>query len=370
MKNAKTPILSNYPLDTKIKCLVVSLLLFASVLLPRLSSAQGVTAGTEISNMAVVRYQVDNIDQDPIESSPTGNSSPNSGNGTATTFKVDRRIDLIVTGNNDASVAPGDLQAEVTFTLLNEGNDIQTFQLIADGALTADNFDTSNCSVTVTAVSGSPLAGVILPTLGDIKLSPDQQAIISVKCDIPFTDNSSSIMTNDISLVSLTAITVKNGDGSTTEESNTADNQDIIETVYADNAGTDDSTNDAHHSARRTYTATTGSVPPTLSINKGIVEVIDLNGGNSAISGSEVIYKITVATQGMGSLDNVVITDITPADMSYKTSSIILDGTVLTDSVDADEADYGVTAAQTITVNLGNINAGDHHEIKITYIIN
>ena len=370
MKCREISVLGNYLIVIKNNFLVAGLILAVILLSPTISVAQGVIAGTEISNIAVVNYQVDNIDQDPIESSPTGNSNPKFGNGLATTFKVDRRIDLVVTGNNNTNVSPGDLQSEVTFTLLNEGNDIQTFQLIPDGSITADNFDTSNCNVTITSVSGSPLPGVILPTTGDIKLSPDQKASISVKCDIPLVDNGSSLSTNDISLISLTAKAIKNGDDSTTEETKTADNEALVETVYADNAGTDDITKDARHSARRTFTATTSSIPPSLSINKSIVEVIDPNGGNSAITGSEVIYKITISTQGTGALNDVVITDITPAEMSYKAASIKLDGTSLTDNADADNADFDITTADTITVNLGNLNAGDHHEIQLTYTIN
>lgn len=332
--------------------------------------AQGVTAGTEVSNIAVVNYMIGNVIQEPIESSPTGNSSPSVGQGTTTKFIVDRNIDLVLTGNNNASVTPGDFQSEVTYTLLNEGNDIQTYQLIPNGSIISDIFDTSSCSTSVTAVSGTPLAGVTLPTSGNIKLSPDQQASISVKCDIPLTNGAFPISTGDTSFVSLAAITLINGDGSPTIESNVPDNAALIETVFSDDTGTDDSLRDAKHSARRTYTATTSSIPPTLSINKSILGVSDPNGGNNAITGSEVSYKIKITTQGTGVLDGVVITDITPVEMSYKPSSIKLDGAILTDNFDTDEGDFGITSSNTVTVDLGNINAGTQHEIQLTYIIN
>ena len=82
-------------------------------------------------------------------------------------------------------MSPGDAQAEVTFTLQNEGNSTQEFNLIPDYTLTGDDFDSSNCIVEVTGVTGTPLSGVTLPTMGNIKLKADQQASISVKCDIP-----------------------------------------------------------------------------------------------------------------------------------------------------------------------------------------
>lgn len=332
--------------------------------------AQGVIAGTEISNIAIVNYSVEGESQVPIESSPSGNSTPSLGNGVATIFKVDRKIDLLVTGNNNANVTPGDFQSEVTFSLLNEGNDTQNFQLTPNGTLTADIFDTSSCTTTITAVSGTPLAGVILPSTGSIKLSPDQQASISVKCDIPLNNGGSPISTGDTSFVSLLVVT-QNIDTSAITESNTADAEELVETVFVDSMGTDDADKDAKHSARRTYTATTSSIPPTLSINKTILEVKDPSGGNTAITGSEVSYKITVSSQGVGVIDNVVISDTSPAEMTYKPESIVLDGTSLTDdNVDSDEANFGFSAVNTATINLGSITAGSQYEILLTYVIN
>lgn len=358
--------------NTKIKTKILSFitLFVLCFIITNSASAQGVIAGTNISNIAVVNYTIDNVIQSPIESSPNGNSSPNNGNGTATTFVVDRKIDLLLTGNNNTNVTLGDIQSEVTFTLSNEGNDNQTFGLTPNSTLLSDNFDTSNCTTTVTAVSGTPLSGVVLPTTGNIKLAPDQQASISVKCDIPLNNGGAPINSGDISLVSLTAITLKNGDESVTTQTNSQDNSQQIDTVFADNAGTDDAVSDASHSARRTYTALTGTVPPTLSINKSIIEVKDPNGGSTAITGSEVKYKIQITTQGIGNIENVVVTDITPAEMTYKPASLVLDGSSLTDTTDSDSGDFGISASNTATVNLGTIIAGSQYEIQLTYIIN
>ncbi len=40
------------------------------------------------------------------------------------------------------------------------------------------------------------------------------------------------------------------------------------------------------------------------------------------------------------------------------------------DSDDSDKADFGLTTANTATINLGSIAAGSQHEIQLTYIIN
>jgi len=333
--------------------------------------AKGVAAGTDIANTVIVNYKINNIIQEPVESSPLGNSLAGMGNGQATLFKVDRKIDLVLTGNNNASVNLGDSQAEVTFTLQNEGNATQEFNLIPDYTLTTDDFDTNNCNVEVTGVTGAPLAGVTLPTSGNIKLKADQQASISVKCDIPLDNNNVPIVTGQSSLLSLIATVEKNEDGSLTEETTTAEIPMEVETVFADSAGSDDSNRDAMHSARRTYTASSSTVVPSLTMEKTIVSVLDSSGGNSAIAGSEVTYNIQIDTIGTGVINNLVISDPTPAEMSYKTSSIKLNNTNQTDASDvADYTDFGITTANTATINLGDITAGSQYDIQLTYIIN
>jgi len=351
--------------------LLMSAFCLSNVLFSSSSFAQGVAAGTDISNKVVVTYSIGNTVQEPIESSPTGNSAPGIGNGQGTVFKVDRKVDLLVTGSNNANVSPGDSQAEVTFTLLNEGNDTQVFNLATNSALGTDDFDTSNCVSTVTSVSGIPLAGVILPTTGTIKLKADQQATINVSCDIPLNAGGTAMQAGDNSLLSLVATAEKNSDGTDTSETLTPDASNSVDTIFADNNGSDDSNRDARHSARREYVVSTITIPPTLSIDKSIVSIVDPQGGNTSVVGAEVTYKIQITTAGTGIIDNVVITDPTPANMNYKPSTIKLDSANQSDLNDtADNSDFGNTTANTATINLGSIAAGSQHEIQLTYIIN
>ncbi len=352
--------------------LLLSSLCLSIVFLTNTVNAQGVAAGVDISNIVVVSYDIGGTTQQPIESSPTGNSTPGIGNGLDTVFKVDRKIDLSITSNGNTNAALGYSQAELNFTLVNEGNDSQEFSLTPNSTLGTDDFDTSNCNTTITAVSpGSPLPGVILPTTGNIKLRADQQASISVKCDIPLNNGGSPILIGQTSILSLLANTENNIDGSVTTQTTTPDNSITVDTVFADGTGTDDANRDAAHSTRANYIASnTTTPPPTLAIDKSIVEVNDSGGGSNAVTGSEVTYKIKVTTSGIGIINNVVITDITPADLTYKPATIKLNGLGLTDNNDADKADYGFTSANTATIDLGNINAGNQHEILLTYVIN
>lgn len=326
-------------------------LLFASTV-----HAQGTQAGIDIQNTVTVNYQVSGSQQPPVQSS--------------TTFTVDRKIDLVVTGINNANVTPGDTQSEVTFSLSNDGNDIQIFELTPDPTINSDDFDTSSCNTLVTAVTGTPLPGVTLPSSADIKLSPDQQASISVKCNIPLNNGSTPLSSGDTSLLSLKAVAKNNADGTPVVNSLTTETEQQVDTVFADGAGSDDLARDASHSARRTYTASTSTIAPTLNINKSILEVKDSSGGNSAVSGSEVTYKIAITTNGMGVINNTVISDQTPTGMTYKAGTIKLDNNPLSDSLDADQGDFGITTPNTATINLGNVTAGNQHEILLTYIIN
>lgn len=339
---------------------------------PNVTYAQGVAAGTAISNKVVVNYKISGTDQQAIESSPTGNSAPGIGNGQETTFKVDRKIDLSITSNGNTDVTLGDSQAELNFLLTNEGNDTQEFELATNSSLSTDDFDSSNCTTTVTSVTGAPLPGVIVPTTGNIKLEADQQANISVRCDIPLLNDGQAILAGHSSLVSLHATADKNDDGSATIATSTANIVDKVDTIFTDDAGTEDNIRDASHSTRGSYIALDPTTRPTatLSIDKTIVSVKDPQGGSTAITGSEVTYKIQINTSGSGVIDNVVITDTTPIEMNYKPGSISLDNTSITDGSDGDNGDFGITSPNTTTINLGSITAGNQHEIELTYVIN
>ncbi len=531
-----------------------------SVLFSSAVNAQGTAAGIDISNTALVSYNVGGVSQTSIKS-PTA------------IFKVDRKIDLIVTPGSNTHVNPGDTAAQLNFTLKNEGNDTQEFSLIPDSTLAGDNFDAKNCTATPSTQS----------------LNADQEISITVSCDIPATFNGIPLQSGNNSLVSLFATAEKNSDGTPVIETNGADNEMELDTVFVDAAGSDDVARDAMHTARSSYIASTsaeapiaqadtvfnpkvpgaanpavllnitandtddGSIditsididpatpgdqktlttsdgtwivdntgkvtftpkddwsgfqssifytikdndgilsapakltvsyghPPValddsstnntigdsvninplandsdadgnntldktsvvfvgsgisadgktktvanegtwrinpvsgeitfvplasfsgdpadvqytisdnagnlsnaatvkidykqitntaeLSMNKSIVSMRDPDGGNKAISGSVVTYKISVNTTGTGNIDNVVISDPTPAGMTYKPNSMYLDNAVLTDNQDADKADFGVTHPDTATLNLGNIMAGSQYEFLLSFIIN
>ena len=102
--------------------------------------ALGTASGTAITNLATLNYSVGGAAQTAIGSSETGNTL---GAGTATSFVVDNKINLLVaaTDTTFVSVVPGltgvgggnpnsALQV-TTFTVTNTGNSVQDFSLLA-----------------------------------------------------------------------------------------------------------------------------------------------------------------------------------------------------------------------------------------------
>jgi len=275
--------------------------------------AAGTAAGTDIDNTASIAYSVGGTSQTAIESSEAGNSTPGAGQGTATTFKVDKKIDLLVTGATTTNVVPGqtgvDDNTELNFTLKNEGNSTESFTLTPSQVATGgtDTFDTSNCTVTTPA----------LP----VSLTADQTIAVKVECDIP---PSSAVVTNGASsLVDLLA--EAQGAAAQAAADAGADNPATVQTVLADDTGTgtDGAIRNAKHSAISTYTLNTAD----LSVGKTSAVTADPENGVSAnakrIPGATIEYTITVSNAaGAAAATGIVISDALPGDLTYSSCSV------------------------------------------------
>jgi len=86
------------------------------------ASAAGTAADTNVQNTFSLTYSVDGTEQPVIDTGPSGSNTP-------TEFTVDRKVDLTVVSNGNETVAPGEADAELTFTLTNTGNDTQGYDL-------------------------------------------------------------------------------------------------------------------------------------------------------------------------------------------------------------------------------------------------
>jgi len=283
--------------------------------------AAGTVAGTDVDNTASISYSVGGTAQTPIESSPTGNTTPGATNGTATTFVVDKKVDLNVTADSAASVniIPG-ATAIHSFTLTNEGNDIEYFSLSSLDNTSGDQFDTTGCTQTITAVTGtqpaitgSHASPAISSTSSPLRLAADGTATITLTCTAPATPVNGD--TADVNLVA-TAVTTSGGTTAITDTVG-ADDPNAKDTVLADAVGTatGDIANDAKHSAVRKYTVSTA----TLSVQKLSAVISDSNGVSAnakRIPGAVIEYSITV-TNTAAEADHLVIADLIPSDLTY-----------------------------------------------------
>src|SRR5690349_19419292 len=132
---------------------------------------------TPITNTASVNYSVSGVPQTVIQSSPSGNSTPGAGNGTATTFKVDKKVMFVAEETNSAATvtSPGLTGVITVFKVSNTTNGAQEFALEASNTQPspvqqifsrADSFDMTNFSIHVSAAACA-LATTVTPTFAN-----------------------------------------------------------------------------------------------------------------------------------------------------------------------------------------------------------
>ncbi len=327
-------------------------LLFSLAVLGSSHSAWALTqAGTSIDNLATISYDVGGVTQDDIGSSESGNTA---GAGTATTFLVDRVVDLNVTKGSDSEVTPGTTttQQTITYTLDNEGNDTETFN-ITFGQEAGDDFDTSSCSVT--AAGGS-----VSFTGTTIELNKETTANVTVTCTIP--SASTLAPANDKeSLLEFIATAAR------AEDNGSADDKSTVQTVYGDanaNTTSDQAAKNGVHAAVNTYRINTA----VLSVTKTSTVVCDVHNGTTnpkRIPGAIVKYEIAVNNGvGAATASNVVIADpldAFPTQMQY-TDTAPATGGCSTATVAA----AAVSTSGTGTITGAGIATADDTEVRST----
>ena len=293
-----------------------------------------------LDNTAQITYSVGGTPQAEIESSEAGNSTPGDGNGTATTFKVDKKIDVLVTSGTGVNVVPGATSQSITYTVLNEGNSTENFNLVATQVARGDNFDTTSCSVTTPAS---------LP----VSLAADASTTVTVQCDIPAA--SGTVTNGATSIIDLEASI--NGVTQTVG----ADTAAGVEVVFADDTGTatDGADRNGSHSATNTYTVNTADI----IVAKTSAVISDPSNGTTnpkRIPGATVQYTITVSNAvGASTATGIVISDLVPSTLTI-TGTTISGGTSTTASA----------AGQNVTSAAFDLAAGQTATLLITATIN
>ena len=292
----------------------------AAVLLSQQALALGTDAGTTVSNLATVVYEVNGNLQTGIESDPNGNSTPGANQGTSTDFVVDRRVDFTLIEIDNAHttpVAPGDTDVVAAFRLTNNGNAIMDFRLsVADFAGTAhgiaDSTDLGNYRIR--AANGQGLGGTPdLVTDLDYVDELDEEGVVDIYV---FADAPVTVSNGQYANIQLTATAADDAAAAATPgvldgdlaESPGADDPNLIESVFAD---TD---NNGFEQAEDGYEI----ISAALEVTKNYAVFSDPFGSGKALPGAVIEYTITVDNStGSTNATDVSISDAIDGDVTF-----------------------------------------------------
>jgi len=323
--------------------LMASPILFWLFTLP--AHAVGTEAGSVVANTATIDYNVGTVAQTAIESSPAGNSTAGPGNGTATDFSVDHKVDVTVAEQATTYIdaADGTVGAVITFVVTNTGNAIQDFQVTAANNATdpfggTENFDPTTINVFVD-VNGNGTYESATDTATFInELSPDPTGAANEITVFVVSTLPGGQADGDIAAVTLTA-TARDGEtalhlgsnpdtstlgGAITKDNAAADGEDTVESVFADIAGDTDALEDGAHSDTGAYQI----VVAVVSISKTQAIIYDASGYNKHLPGVYVQYTITISND-VTATGSALLTTISDAlDTTMVTfDADLLDGT-------------------------------------------
>lgn len=295
---------------------------FGAIGVSQQALALGTAANTSIDNRATVNFQVGGVGQTPVESSPTGNSTPGVGSGANTTFLVDNKADLTVTevGAAATTVGAGAVNQVTTFLVTNTGNQSQGYALAAanvGGTLftRADAFDMTNVRrfVSTAACGGAnptPSYNAGTDTATNVNtLAADACVYVFIVSDTPVTATN-----GQASNVRLTATTAVAGTSGATLLAETvgAESPTVVDVVFAD-VGVN-ATRFAFDDDQ--YFVQTAA----LSVAKTSTVISDPFNGTTnpkSIPGAVMEYGITLTNTGSVSASVVTITDPIPTNTTF-----------------------------------------------------
>ncbi len=306
--------------------------------------AASTPAGTVISNQAQLKYSINGIQQTAI----TSNSAD---------FTVLEVVNVVLVSLDSGAVrvSTPQLNAPLTFSLNNTGNGTQTYDLSRINNITGDQFDPSSAATAIFIESGL-LAGfqatgpnadtVYTAGSNSVSVAAGGSKIVYVVSDIP-----SALAIGNEGTVELSAKSRILGLAGSTPGS-THPNISVI-------------------GQTSTVLAVTGltrgqaSAPGSYRIDGVIVKVtktiVSPSDANNLIPGTEMIYSLLVKVEGVGTVQNLVVNDPIPAQLSYVAGSMTVDNAPRTDAVDTDNAQF---SSNTVTVKLGDVTAPKNYDIK------
>lgn len=285
--------------------------------------AEGVPAGTQISNTAKASYTV-------------GGATETVSSNTVE-VKVDEILDVALASLDGGNVALTTSGAVLTFQISNTGNGPEAYDLTVDPALGGDDFDPVVSKIAFDSNNnGTYDDGTdTLITLGGS--TPEIAADGTLRIFVVTAFDSALPSDGGTAKVRLAAAaTTGSGTPGTVFAGQGVGSSDAVvgTTTAQDNA---DGTLVAQLSA--------------LTLAKSAA-ILDPFGGTQAVPGAIVTYTLVATVSGSASVSNVVVSDSIPANTIYQAGSLTLQGSSLTDAADTDAGEANASA---LSVDLGTV---------------
>ena len=290
-------------------------------------------AETTVSNTFTLDYKVGGVDQTQIDS--TGNE---------TEFTVDRLVDLVVTSNGDKIVVPGALDQTLVFSVTNDGNDIQAYELtfIEEATGTGDDTINTDDSAASTArivyfiddgdgvfeETGADGTATTYTVGGPLpELAPDQLLWVQVTQDIPITANDEDQA--DVSLLANAFQSAAAGGAELLADTGGNTLTGLAENVLADGTGSsNDEDNNGAHSATGAYILVSAEIEGDKVVTifsedgSGCTTIDGTAGtGGYGIPGACVEYVISVENTGSAEATAVSVIDELPGELKFATAT-------------------------------------------------
>jgi uncharacterized repeat protein (TIGR01451 family) len=336
--------------------------------------ASGTASGSTIANTASVGYNVGGVPQTAV------NSNTNN-------IIVDRKVTVSVveTGTATTSVVPGQTLAVTTFTVTNSSNATIDIGLTGANETTGstvahtgtDAFDITSLTMyrETGGVAGFDATDVVVTFLDE--LPADAIRTVYIVGTVP-----AGATNGQIAGVTLLGTAAEGGGPSALGATITATagaNTAGVDTVLLDTANASalatDGANDGRSADDDDYTVSAAGVT-VLKTSKIIEDPVNtIASGNAAnakmIPGATVEYCIQVTNaSGGAAADNVAVSDPLPAQTTFVTGSIRLNGTVTAAVCNADGVAGGTFASSTVSGNLGTVAAGTTRTLYFRVTIN
>jgi uncharacterized repeat protein (TIGR01451 family) len=326
------------------------------------ASAIGTDAGVRIDSAAQASFLVGGIAQPDVTSNTVS-------------LIVDEVLDTIVTATDagPVSVSSPAVAAVLTFNVANTGNGSEALRLVADPAVTGDNFDPTASSIFIESNGTSGLqlgAGgdsIYAAGTDDPVLAHDTSLIVYVASNIP-----SGQPAADIGRLALraVAVTVFGNSGTDDPASPTFPPPGTNYVGAGDPAsggGNTDAVVGNSYKSDALLIVAQGSYEVSgalVSLNKVATQITDPFGGSTVVPGSIVRYEITATVAGSGGVQTLAVHDPLPAALAFVPGSLTVSALPPGEQADDDFAPSGTDntgfdgANNTVVVTLGDAASG------------